>query len=36
MSKFKRFMYLIAISNGEKITFNTAPSDTWQAGERKK
>ena len=27
---------IIAISNGEKITFNTAPSDTWQAGERKK
>ena len=24
------------ISNGEKITFNCAPSDTWQAGERKK
>lgn len=27
---------IVAVSNGEKITFNTAPSDTWQAGERKK
>ena len=26
---------IIAVSNGEKITFNTAPSDTWQPGERK-
>ena len=27
---------IVAVSNGEKITFNTAPSDTWKAGERKK
>lgn len=27
---------IVAISNGEKITFNAAPSETWQAGERKK
>ena len=27
---------IVATSNGEKITFNCAPSDTWQAGERKK
>lgn len=27
---------IVATSNGEKITFNSAPSDTWQAGERKK
>ena len=27
---------VVATSNGEKITFNCAPSDTWQAGERKK
>jgi len=27
---------IVAVSNGEKITFNTAPSDTWQAGERRK
>lgn len=26
---------IVATSNGEKITFNSAPSDTWQAGERK-
>lgn len=25
---------IIASSNGEKITFNCAPSETWQAGER--
>ena len=27
---------IVATSNGEKITFNAAPSETWQAGERKK
>lgn len=27
---------IVATSNAEKITFNCAPSDTWQAGERKK
>ena len=27
---------IVAISNGEKITFNAAPSDTWKAGERRK
>ena len=27
---------IVAISNGEKITFNSAPSDTWKAGERRK
>lgn len=27
---------IIAFSDGEKITFNTPPSETWQAGERKK
>ena len=27
---------IVAVSNGEKISFNTAPSDTWKAGERKK
>lgn len=27
---------IVAISDGEKITFNAAPSETWQAGERKK
>lgn len=27
---------ILAISDGEKITFNMPPSETWQAGERKK
>ena len=27
---------IVALSNGEKITFNAAPSDTWKAGERRK
>ena len=27
---------IVATSNGEKITFNSAPSDTWKAGERRK
>ena len=27
---------IVATSNGEKVTFNSAPSDTWKAGERRK
>ena len=27
---------IVAMSDGQKITFNSAPSETWQAGERKK
>lgn len=27
---------IVAVSDGERITFNMSPSETWQAGERKK